>query len=39
MLVGGDRQGGVKEPSVIQVMKQKLEKLEDFEKSTAIRIY
>ena len=34
-----DRQGGGKEPSVMQVMKQKLEKMEDVEKSTAIRIY
>ena len=27
MLVGGDRQGGGKEPSVMQVMKYKLEKM------------
>ena len=32
MLVGGDRQGGAKEPSVMQAMKQKLEKMKDVEK-------
>ena len=32
MLVGGDRQGGVKEPSVMQAMKQKLEKMENVNK-------
>jgi len=32
MLVGGDRQGGGKKPSVVQVMKHKLEKMEDVEK-------
>ena len=32
MSVGGDRQGEGKEPSVIQTMKQKLEKMEGVEK-------
>jgi len=35
MLIGGDTQsgeGGGKEPSVMQVMKHKLEKMEDVEK-------
>ena len=32
MPVGGDRQGGGKEPSVIQAMKQKLEKMKGVEK-------
>ena len=32
MPVDGDRQGGGKEPSVMQAMKQKLEKMKDVEK-------
>ena len=33
MLVGGDRQGGGKEPSIMQVMKYKLEKMEGVKES------